>query len=193
MPIPPPLPPSSMDIYWVEENGEPLGPICLDELLARIEDGRTKVSGLVWKQGLADWVPANSLSEVQSGSTSPPPLPKSSRFADFFVGVWEVRTNPVGFETVVRAKYSPDGRFYGTQMTRMLVGFEAAASTAQISGKWAIKDLDNERFVLSLVFDSPLIKNDSKTGSSSVTVSLRIIDQSTLQRLEDGAIVYRIE
>lgn len=86
-----------MDTYWVEENGAPLGPISLNELLARLEDGRTPVTGLVWKQGLADWVPANSLLEVQSGSTSPPPLPKISRFADFFVGVWEVRTNPGGF------------------------------------------------------------------------------------------------
>lgn len=75
----------------------------------------------------------------------------------------------------------------------MLVGYEGPASTTEISGKWSIKDLDNERFILSLVFDSSLIENDAKAGSSSnVIVSLRIIDQTTLQRLEDGSIVYRI-
>lgn len=61
---PPPLPESEKKIYWFAENGQKVGPMTLSELTAAGDSARVTGATLVWKAGLADWVPASSVPEI---------------------------------------------------------------------------------------------------------------------------------
>ena len=52
----PPPPPEAE--WWVAEDGAPVGPITLPELRARLRDGRSAATSLVWREGMAAWTPA---------------------------------------------------------------------------------------------------------------------------------------
>ncbi len=52
---PPPVPRAE---WFVESDGAPLGPITLRELRDRLSDGRSAATSLVWREGMADWTPA---------------------------------------------------------------------------------------------------------------------------------------
>jgi hypothetical protein len=94
---------------------------------------------------------------------------------------------------VIRANYTANGRFEAMQMMRMLVGFDAPASTTRFGGSWKIQDVSNERFLLCLDVDPALSDSVGQAGPpTKSTVSLRFIDAATLEREEDGALVYRI-
>ena len=53
-------------------NGVPAGPVTSDELKKLASEGKLKQTDLVWKDGMKDWVNADSLKNLFS---SPPPLP----------------------------------------------------------------------------------------------------------------------
>jgi hypothetical protein len=52
---PPPMPEA---VWWVDDNGTPLGPLTLPQLQARLADGRSTAATLVWRDGMASWTPA---------------------------------------------------------------------------------------------------------------------------------------
>jgi membrane protease subunit (stomatin/prohibitin family) len=71
---PPPLPQSG---YFVGIGGQQQGPFDAAALAARIRDGSLTRTTLVWRQGMANWVAAETVPELQPlFAAAPPPLPK---------------------------------------------------------------------------------------------------------------------
>jgi len=72
---PPPLPTNKEIMYHIAVDEASEGPYNLDDIQAYIKKGTLKRETLVWREGLADWVEADSVLKEYFGST-PPPLPK---------------------------------------------------------------------------------------------------------------------
>lgn len=69
-----------MSSQWhYTEKGQQRGPISAGELKAKADNGGLGPNDLVWKEGMAEWVPASKvkglLGTPQAAAPSPPPLP----------------------------------------------------------------------------------------------------------------------
>lgn len=72
---PPPLPTAVQ--FHVAINGKQAGPFTLDQLQEVVARGELTRTSLVWKPGMANWVAAESVPELQNLLAAlPPPLPK---------------------------------------------------------------------------------------------------------------------
>lgn len=68
-----------MDTMWFyESNGQKVGPVPLADLQARLAGGNLKDNTLVWREGLAEWTPANALPELKAAQN--PKLESTMRF-----------------------------------------------------------------------------------------------------------------
>lgn len=73
--VPPPLPGAAS--YYVAMNGQQAGPFDKAALIELSKSNTLTRDTLVWKSGLADWVPAGNQPDLQDLWTmTPPPLPK---------------------------------------------------------------------------------------------------------------------
>jgi membrane protease subunit (stomatin/prohibitin family) len=71
---PPPLPTAA---FFIAVAGQQQGPMDLSALAGRVRDGSLTRTSLVWRQGMAGWVAAETVPELQNLFTQvPPPLPK---------------------------------------------------------------------------------------------------------------------
>ncbi len=61
--------------YYVVAGGQQVGPLTLEQLLARIRSGETKADDLVWKAGMADWGKAGTLAELAAAFPAEPLAP----------------------------------------------------------------------------------------------------------------------
>lgn len=75
-PTPPPLPTQSQ--FWVAVNGQQAGPYDMATIQQMIASQQISRDSLMWKQGMANWVEAGEINEINGffGSV-PPPLPNS--------------------------------------------------------------------------------------------------------------------
>ncbi len=74
MGMPPPLPTASA--YFVGIDGKQAGPFDAAALSARVSQGQLTRDTLVWKQGMAGWIKADAVPELQGlFAAVPPPLP----------------------------------------------------------------------------------------------------------------------
>jgi len=72
---PPPIPGTVS--YYVAVGGQQTGPFAKDALTQLVEKQVLTRDTLVWKQGMANWVSAGSVADLQDlWGTTPPPLPK---------------------------------------------------------------------------------------------------------------------
>ena len=71
--LPPALPSASQ--YYVAENGEQVGPLTLDEVLAKIAAGTVAGADVGWTNGMADWAPLSTFAEFEAALVVPPPPP----------------------------------------------------------------------------------------------------------------------
>ena len=72
--MPPPLPQAVA--FFAGINGQQAGPFDLGAIAAKLRTGEFTRGTLVWKAGMAGWVAAESVPELQSLFASvPPPLP----------------------------------------------------------------------------------------------------------------------
>jgi len=70
---PPPIPNVA---YHVVQNGQDVGPFDMGALSQMVSAGTLTKDTLVWKQGMADWVKAETVQELQPlFSSSVPPVP----------------------------------------------------------------------------------------------------------------------
>ncbi|HYR45340.1 MAG TPA: SPFH domain-containing protein [Terriglobia bacterium] len=70
---PPPLPPA----FFIAVNGAQTGPFDMNTLAAKTRDGSLTRETLVWRQGMAEWTAAGTVTELQPlFAGTPPPLPK---------------------------------------------------------------------------------------------------------------------
>ena len=67
-----------MSGWFYEEKGQQRGPVSEDELRRLISSGPLSSKNLVWKDGLGDWVPANTLPEFGAEQTAAPNTPSPS-------------------------------------------------------------------------------------------------------------------
>lgn len=62
--------------YWTEQDKRN-GPCSARELKDHVASGRVQPSTLVWKKGLAEWVPASTVRSLFNDNAGPPPLDSS--------------------------------------------------------------------------------------------------------------------
>jgi hypothetical protein len=75
---PPPLP-NAASSYFIALNNTQAGPFDMATLGAKVRDGGLTRSTLVWKQGMASWIAAETVPELQAlFAAVPPPLPPQS-------------------------------------------------------------------------------------------------------------------
>ncbi|CAN5906516.1 SPFH domain-containing protein [soil metagenome] len=71
---PPPPPPVSQ--YFIAVNGAQQGPFDDTTFRAMIQNGTVKLETVIWKAGMAGWVPASQVPELaQFFNSTPPPMP----------------------------------------------------------------------------------------------------------------------
>ena len=69
MPKPPPLPPPAPVVtFFVAENGQPVGPLTLDQVGAEIAAKRINSKSLVWKSGDPAWIAADQVLGRHAGA-----------------------------------------------------------------------------------------------------------------------------
>lgn len=57
--------------WYYSKNGTQLGPVGQGELIAKLASGEVSASDLVWKDGMADWIPASQVAELRSAVATP--------------------------------------------------------------------------------------------------------------------------
>lgn len=68
-----PTVPSSDWFYAV--NDQRFGPLAQDHLMSLLAGGQVPLTALVWREGMANWLPASAVPELQDGMTPPPVFP----------------------------------------------------------------------------------------------------------------------
>ena len=71
--VPPPLPGQRM--FHVDHGGQAGGPYTMAQMQHGIANGQVTGSTLVWSAGMPNWVPAQSVPELQALFSTPPPVP----------------------------------------------------------------------------------------------------------------------
>ena len=51
--------------WYYSKNGTQLGPVAQGELVSKLASGEVSSSDLVWKDGMADWIPASQVAELR--------------------------------------------------------------------------------------------------------------------------------
>ena len=72
-PGPPPPPPTTA--FHVATNGQTTGPFDVNTLRGQVASGQFTRDSVVWKQGMAGWIPAHQVPELASLFAAPPPPP----------------------------------------------------------------------------------------------------------------------
>ena len=64
-----------MPNWFVAADGKSLGAFTLQQIISGLASDQYKETALVWRGSLADWQPADSVAELQSGQAAPAPPP----------------------------------------------------------------------------------------------------------------------
>lgn len=57
--------------WYYSKNGTQLGPVAQGELISKLASGEVSQADLVWKDGMADWIPAAQVAELRTAVQSP--------------------------------------------------------------------------------------------------------------------------
>jgi hypothetical protein len=172
-PLPPPPPPAA---FFVEQGGQPVGPLSLDDLKTRIAGGTLKSDTLVWKQGAPNWTAAKEVPEVAALlPVTPPPVPVTEQYKRLLFGTWQAReTNQLGVTTNTVITYNTDGT-YNAVVTQTFQGY----SIPQVgAGTWTMSaGATPGQFGLTM---------NPGGGGAPLTVVMRIVDNNTLANDAEG-------
>ncbi len=77
-------------VWFYLRNNQPVGPMTREQMRELAGQGQLQPTDLVWREGMADWLPASSVSELMGHAASPyeaprstpPRLPLDRRFVD---------------------------------------------------------------------------------------------------------------
>ncbi len=130
-------------IWFYSSNGTQSGPISHQELTAKVQSGEVRDTDLIWKEGMADWLPLNQVpdfagsvvpSAPQFGTPMSPPIAYSSGPRPHITNyLWQsiVVTicccMPFGIVAIVYA-----AKVDGLIATGDFVGAEAASKSARL-------------------------------------------------------------
>ena len=70
-----------MSRYHIAKDGKQTGPFEESEVLRRIAEGVLSPNDLCWREGMADWQPIDTVLNVVSPRSSPPPIPATPAHA----------------------------------------------------------------------------------------------------------------
>lgn len=56
--------------WYYSKNGKQLGPVSQSDLISKISSGEVTPSDLVWRDGMADWLPSAQVSELRALASS---------------------------------------------------------------------------------------------------------------------------
>jgi hypothetical protein len=67
-------------MWYYSKNGMQLGPLSTEELSGKANGGEVLPSDLIWREGMADWLPLSQVPEFQGagGLATPPPIAMGS-------------------------------------------------------------------------------------------------------------------
>ena len=68
---------SEMEWYYAK-HGERQGPVSLATLRSMVVTGEVAQTDLVWRKGMADWIPAGQVPEISGVNSDPPATPVAS-------------------------------------------------------------------------------------------------------------------
>ena len=63
--------------WYYAKHGEKQGPVSLATLRSMVVTGEVAQTDLVWKKGMADWVPAGQVGEISGADSDPPATPNT--------------------------------------------------------------------------------------------------------------------
>ncbi|MGC4016668.1 MAG: GYF domain-containing protein [Luteolibacter sp.] len=61
--------------WYYSKNGTQLGPISTEDIKAKLGSGEISATDLVWKEGMADWVPSSQVGELRTSVATPEVIP----------------------------------------------------------------------------------------------------------------------
>jgi TM2 domain-containing membrane protein YozV len=67
-----------MDQWYYVAQGQQQGPVPLEHIRHWLQAGQMPANTMVWKEGMANWMPASDVPELQSFAAGPPPPPPQS-------------------------------------------------------------------------------------------------------------------
>jgi hypothetical protein len=183
---PPPLPQPQAPaaVFFYDANGQPVGPLSIAEIRARIAAGEIKPDTLVWKSGTPNWVPAKDLLEI--GSLPP----EEMEFKAFFVGTWEALTRgPSGTTGLVKIEVTAkaDGTLLGTYTVTL--ADSGAVMNIPISGSWSVQGTGEKRFTLNLVLKMQM---QGQTRTQQLSAHLEVVDDNALRDFDSGELTKRV-
>jgi hypothetical protein len=166
----------------VEKDGQPSGPLTLEQIRQEIADKKLTQQTLVWKAGQPNWVPAGQDAGLKAlFAAIPPAIPPENRWREFMVGTWRVQAPMAAgmAQQMITTQYRPDGTYAGV-LTMQMPG--APATSQPLGGTWKVQAIDNESFTLTL----------TGPGQIGQSVSLRRVDENTLANEAEGYEALRV-
>ena len=207
-PVPPPLPPptpapqpAEVPEWFYGLNGQAVGPVTVGQLTELMAKGQISGDTPVWKQGMAAWQRLAETPELAAAlaaapkpdGSQPPPPPDTQALLNetmkkFLIGTW-LFDGPItqgGITAFVKIEitYRPDGSYAGVQSVQMppMGGIQAPAQITGRSGRWTVTGVSSDQFVLNL----------TEYGGGPIQISLKVLDQNTVEDTGNLLRSYRI-
>lgn len=199
-PTPPNAPGAEAGEWYVSPKGQSEGPFAVSVLETMAREGGLFADTPVWKQGWPAWKALSDTPELQNvlalipqAPPGPPPPPSAQQSLDeaakrFIAGVWRFEGNVTqgGFTlyAVVEITYRPDGSYSGYQSLQSpgYGGVQPPPSVTSRLGQWQVSGIDKMNFNLKLI----------ERGAGPSEARLRIVDENTLENVNDLTRSYRI-
>ena len=122
--LPPPLSAIPMHTWYYTRDGEQSGPLAQEEIKLMIASGKIRPHDLVWRNGIPDWVRADSIRDFVTALAVCPPPPRSRKVARR-EGIEKILDRFVGQPSFYRAPNIPDRKLRGSATNCKLAGGES--------------------------------------------------------------------
>ncbi len=98
--------------WYYTNNRQPIGPVSVEQLRQLVSRGSVQANDLVWKEGMADWVPASSVANLFSQD----PLPGRDR--------WPTDSDERDRPRPVRGRYDDDDEDFARPRRKRRVEYD---------------------------------------------------------------------
>lgn len=183
--VPPPLPTPAAEAttYFMEDNGQPRGPLSLQQVREMMQSGRINRRTLLWHSGSPSWQAAEEIAHLRDMFTNaPPPIPPEAQVQQLLAGQWEEQSRRMNITMVSTVRFAPNGTYSGMQRS-MMAGTGAPSMVVPATGRWRAEPVSDGRFLLTLT---------PQDGGPAQNATYTIIDRNTLRNEDTGAVARRL-